>query len=79
MDTADKIWADAVRDTGIWMAPYAEQVGDFGRIVLPKLKALDARRAELGSIIRELLDVWDPEWEPGKSLRQRALAALSET
>lgn len=26
MDTAGKIWADAVRDTGIWMAPYAEQV-----------------------------------------------------
>lgn len=33
----------------------------------------EQERNQLGQLVVELLEVWDPEWEPGKSLHQRAV------
>lgn len=35
---ADRLWASVVKETGIWISPYAEQVADFGRLVIPKMR-----------------------------------------
>lgn len=36
-----------------------------------------AALAQAEALIRDLLDVWDPEWEPGKSLHARAVALVA--
>ena len=35
---AAKIWADAVKQTGIWMDPCAYKIAEFGRLIIPKMQ-----------------------------------------
>lgn len=38
---------------------------------------LIAAAPDLLRVVTDLLDVWDPQWEPGRSLHARALAAVA--
>ena len=44
--------------------------------LIGKLTEAQVTIAGLLELLRDLLDVWDPEWEPGKSLHTRAVADL---
>jgi hypothetical protein len=35
---AARIWAEAVKESGIWMEDCAEKVADFGRLIIPKMQ-----------------------------------------
>jgi len=37
---AAQIWADAIRKTGIWMSPFADNVAELGRLIIPQMQAL---------------------------------------
>lgn len=51
---ADRLWASVVKETGIWLAPYSDQVADFGRLLIPKMReALAAARREGAAEMRE--------------------------
>lgn len=53
--TVEDIWVAAVRETGIWLSPYAEQVAEFGRLVIPKMReAFQKERQRCAGIAREI-------------------------
>jgi hypothetical protein len=43
--TAADIWAEAVRETGIWMSP---KVADLGRLIIPRMQQLADAEYERG-------------------------------
>jgi hypothetical protein len=47
MNEAAKIWAEAIRETGIWLSPFADNVVELGRLIIPRMQeAIDDARAE---------------------------------
>lgn len=35
---AARIWADTVKETGIWIEPFSGKVADFGRLLIPRMQ-----------------------------------------
>ena len=44
---AATIWANAIRETGLWLSPFAENVAELGRLIIPRMQqTIRAARAE---------------------------------
>jgi hypothetical protein len=60
MNEAAMIWLAAIKDTGIWMAPFSDQVAYLGYVITPQIQqAIDAARAEERERCALIADEWD--------------------